>query len=143
MSIAWAKITATMLSNFIAIGATAVMLYFTTGIGVFDLVLFVITILFLAAGTVLWSFQLDVRHPQFLEYASKGSSGVVDNPNVGKAALYGFLTATISGLLTLLLLHDGYVTGWIRILLLATCFLAARVFLFYRNLQVYFHEIEL
>ncbi|MBO7761254.1 MAG: hypothetical protein J6T24_00490 [Clostridia bacterium] len=142
MSIAWAKITVTLLSNLIAILATTGILYFTTGMGVIDLLLFAVTLLFIAGGVVLWSFQLDVCHPLFHEYASKGG-GVVDNPNVGKAALYGFLTATISGLLTLLLLHDGYVTGWIRILLLATCFLAARVFLFYRNLQVYFHEIEL
>ena len=143
MSIAWAKITVTMLTNLIAIAATAVLLFFTTEIGLFDLVLFTLTLLFMAAGMVLWSFQLDVRKPQFLEYASKGSSGVVDNPNVGKATLFGFLTATLGGVLTLLLLYDDYATGWIRILGIAAGFCAARAFLFYRNLQVYFHEIEL
>ena len=143
MAIAWAKITVTLLSNFIAIAATAVMLYFTTGIGLLDLILFILTILLLAGGTVLWSFQLDVRRPQFHEYASKGSSGVVDNPNIGKAALFGFLTATLGGILSLLLLYDDYTTGWLRIVLIAAAFLAARAFLFYRNLQVYFHEIEL
>ncbi len=143
MAIAWAKITVTLVSNLIAIAATAAMLYFTTGIHVIDLVLFVLTLLLLAAGMVLWSFQLDVRKPQFLEYASKGSAGVVDNPNVGKAALFGFLAATLGGALTLLLLYDDYVTGWIRILGIAAVFCAARAFLFYRNLQVYFHEIEL
>ena len=143
MSIAWAKITVTLFSNFIAITATALMLYFTTGISLLDLALFVLTLVLLAAGTVLWSFQLDVRKPQFLEYASKGSSGVVDNPNVGKAALFGFIVATLAGALTLLLLYDNYVTGWVRIVAIALAFAAARAFLFYRNLQVYFHEIEL
>jgi hypothetical protein len=143
MAIAWAKITVTLLSNFIAILGTAVMLYFTTEIGLFDLALLVLTLLLLAGGTVLWSFQLDVRKPQFLEYASKGSSGVVDNPNVGKAALFGFIVATLGGLLSLLLLYDNYTTGWLRIVMIAAGFLAARAFLFYRNLQVYFHEIEL
>ena len=143
MAIAWAKITVTLLSNFIAILGTAVMLYFTTEIGLFDLALLVLTLLLLAGGTVLWSFQLDVRKPQFLEYASKGSSGVVDNPNVGKAALFGFIVATLGGLLSLLLLYDNYTTGWLRIVGIAAGFLAARAFLFYRNLQVYFHEIEL
>ena len=142
MAIAWAKITATLLSNMIAVLATAVMLYFTTGISLLNLSLFIVTLLFLGAGMVLWSFQLDVRKPQFLEYASKGS-GVVDNPNVGKAALLGFLTATLGGALSLILLYDDYITGWIRIVLLAFAFLVARIFLFYRNLQVYFHEIEL
>ena len=143
MSIAWAKITVTLLSNAIAIAATVLMLYFTTAIGIVDLILFALTLILLAAGMVLWSFQLDVRRPQFHEYASKGSSGVVDNPNVGKATLFGFLTATIGGVLTLLLLYDNYLTGWIRILGSAAGFAVARAFLFYRNLQVYFHEIEL
>jgi hypothetical protein len=143
MAIAWAKITVTMLSNFIAIATTAVMLYFTTGIGIVDLVLFTVTLVLLAGGMVLWSFQLDVRRPQFLEYASKGSAGVVDNPNIGKAALFGFIVATLSGILSLLLLYDAYVSGWVRILALAAAFFLARLFLFYRNLQVYFHEIEL
>lgn len=143
MSIAWAKITVTLLSNLIAIGATTVMLYFIAGISIVDLVLFAVTLLLLAGGTVLWSFQLDVRRPLFLEYASKGSSGVVDNPNVGKAALFGFLVATFSGVLSLILLYDDYVTGWLRIVGIAAVFCAARAFLFYRNLQVYFHEIEL
>ena len=143
MAIAWAKITATLLSNMIAILGTAVMLYFSTGMGIFDLALFILTLLFLAAGTVLWSFQLDVRKPQFHEYASKGSSGVVDNPNVGKAALLGFITATLGGVVALLMLYDDYATGWLRIVGIAGGFLIARAFLFYRNLQVYFHEIEL
>ena len=142
MAIAWAKITATLLSNMIAILATAVMLYFTTTISLLNLSLFIVTLLFLGAGMVLWSFQLDVRKPQFLEYASKGS-GVVDNPNVGLATLIGFLTATLGGGLSLILLYDDYITGWIRIVLIAFAFLVARIFLFYRNLQVYFHEIEL
>ena len=127
----------------IAIAATAVMLYFTTAMNAVDLVLFVLTLLLFAGGMVLWSFQLDVRRPQFLEYASKGSAGVVDNPNVGKATLFGFLAATLAGVLTLLLLYDDYTTGWIRILGIAAGFMLARLFLFYRNLQVYFHEIEL
>ena len=143
MSIAWAKITVTLLSNFIAIAGTMVMLYFTTEIGILNLVLLAVTLLLLAGGMVLWSFQLDVRRPQFLEYASKGSGGVVDNPNVGKATLFGFIAATLGGVLSLLLLYDSYLTGWLRIVLLAAAFCAARAFLFYRNLQVYFHEIEL
>ena len=151
MSIAWAKITVTLLSNIVSITTTAVMLYTIMpiltdakiSITLPNLLLMTLTLLLLAAGVVLWSFQLDVRKPQFLEYASKGAAGVVDNPNVGKATLFGFITATLSGVLTLLLLYDDYTTGWMRIVGLAAAFCAARAFLFYRNLQVYFHEIEL
>ena len=92
---------------------------------------------------ILWSFQLDVRRPLFSEYASKGSSGVVDNPNVGLATLIGFIVATIAGAFTLLMLYDDYITGWIRIVAAAAAFCIARIYLFYRNLHVYFREIEL
>ena len=40
-------------------------------------------------------------------------------------------------------LYDDYTTGWLRIVGIAVGFCAARAFLLYRNLQVYFHEIEL
>ena len=142
-SIVWGKITVSVISNFVAIAATSVMLYLTTGISLMDIMLFTLTLFLIAVGMVLWSFQLDVRRPQFAEYASKGTTGVVNNPNVSLAALIGFLTATIAGALTLLLLFDDYVTGWIRIVAIAFAFCAARVYLFACNLRVYFREIEL
>ena len=143
MVIAWAKITVTLSSNFIAIALTAVMLYFTTEINLTNLSLIILSLILIAAGIDFWSFQLDVRRPQFAEYAAKGSSGVVDNPNVGLATLYGFIAATLAGALSLLLLYDDYATGWLRFIAIAAGFAVARAFLLYRNLQVYFHEIEL
>ena len=139
----WGKITVTLVSNFVAIAATTAMLYFTTEIKVLDLILLSVTLFLLAMSMVLWSFQLDVRRPQFSEYASKGSAGVVDNPNVALATLLGFIIATLAGALTLLMLYDDYITGWLRILGITLGVCVARIYLFSRNLQVYFKELEL
>ena len=118
------------MTNLVAIALTVAMLYFTTEIKILDLILLSVTLFLLAVTMVLWSFQLDVRRPQFAEYASKGSSGVVDNPNVGLATLIGFVVATLAGALTLLMLYDNYITGWIRILAIALGVCAARIYLF-------------
>ena len=142
-AIVWGKITVTLISNLTAIASTAVMLYLTTDINIVDLALFILVLFLLSVSMVLWSFQLDVRKPLFAEYGSKGAEGVVNNPNVGLATLLGFIIATLAGALTLLLLYDDYATGWLRIVVIAVAFCIARIFLFSRNLKVYFRDIEL
>ena len=72
----------------------------------------------------------------------KGGDSVVNNSNVAKAVVIGFFTATIAGVLTLLLLMDSFTSGWIRIILLAAAFLIIRWYLFRRNLKVYFNDIQ-
>ena len=142
-AIVWGKITVTLFSDLFAIAATAIMLYYTAEISPLDLLLFTVTLFLLAVILVLWSFQLDVRRPQFAEYAAKGASGVVDNPNVGLATLIGFGLAFVSGALTLLLLYDDYVTGWLRILGIVLGVCLARIYLFISNLQAHFEDLEL
>ena len=142
-AIVWGKITVTLASDLFAIAATALMLYYTAEIRPLDILLFTVTLFLLAVILVLWSFQLDVRRPQFAEYAAKGASGVVDNPNVGLATLIGFGLAFLSGALTLLLLYDDYLTGWLRILGIVFGVCLARIYLFISNLQAHFEDLEL
>ena len=78
-----------------------------------------------------------------MDYAQKGNS-VVDNVNVGKAILIGFVVATIAGVLALLLLMDTTkVSGWIRLFAIAIAFFAARFYLLRRNIKVYFNDIQM
>ena len=57
-------------------------------------------------------------------------------------AAIGFGMATLAGLLTLLLLLDGFISGWIRIILIAVAFFAMRLYLYNSNLKVYFDDIQ-
>ena len=141
--ICWAKIAVTSIVNLVVLAATFVMLTFTTNLGAVDLILMALLLIVLSSAHILWSFQLDINNPRILDYAQKGNS-VVDNVNVGKAILIGFVVATIAGVLALLLLMDTTkVSGWIRLFAIAIAFFAARFYLLRRNIKVYFNDIQM
>lgn len=140
--ICWAKIAVTAMVNFIALAITFVMLTFTTTLGADDLLLMAILLVFTTLGHIFWSFQLDINSPRILDYATKGNN-VVDNANIGKAIVIGFLIATITGVLALLLLMDAFVSGWIRLLAIAIAFFIARLYLLITNVKIYFNEIQM
>ncbi len=142
MIIAWAKIAVAEIVNVIALLTTFVMLTFTTELSLSNLGLMTLVLFLMTSAHIFWSFQLDVTNPKILDYAMKGGDGVVNNSNVAKAVIFGFFTATITGVLVLLLLMDGFVSGWLRIILLAAAFFAARLYLFRRNLKVYFNDVQ-
>ena len=141
--ICWAKIAVTSLVNLVALAVTFVMLTFTTNLGAGDLVLMALLLIILTTAHIMWSFQLDINNPRILDYAQKGNN-VVNNVNVGKAILIGFITATIIGVLALLLLMDTTkVSGWLRLFGIAIAFFAARFYLLRRNIKVYFNDIQM
>ena len=76
-----------------------------------------------------------------IDFATKGS--VVDNINIAKAVVIGFITATLTGVLCLLLLWDNMAFGWIRLIGISLAFLVARIFLLKRNIEVYFNELQM
>ena len=141
--ICWAKIAVTTLVNFVAIAVTFIMLTFTTNLTTTDLILMVMLLVVITMGHIMWSFQLDINNPRILEYAQKGNH-VVDNVNIGKSIVIGFLIATLTGALSLLLLLDSTkASGWIRLYAIAIAFLAARFYLLRRNIKVYFDDIQM
>jgi len=141
--ICWAKIAVTSLVNLFALAVTFVMLTFTTNLGTGDLILMAVLLILLTMGHIMWSFQLDINNPRILDYATKGNN-VVDNVNVGKSIVIGFIIATLIGALTLLFMMDSTkASGWIRLLAIAVAFIAARFYLLRRNIKVYFNEIQM
>lgn len=142
MIIAWAKIAVAEVVNIIALVTTFIMLTITTELSLLNLGLMTLVLFLMTTAHIFWSFQIDVCNPKILDYAMKGGDSVVNNSNVAKAVVIGFFTATIAGVLTLLLLMDSFTSGWIRIILLAAAFLIIRWYLFRRNLKVYFNDIQ-
>lgn len=141
--VCWAKIAVTILVNLVAMAATFVMLAIITDLSVVNLTLMALLLIILTTAHIMWSFQLDINNPRILDYAQKGNN-VVDNVNIGKAILIGFIAATIIGVLSLLLLIDTtIVSGWIRLFAIAIAFLVARFYLLRRNIKVYFNDIQM
>lgn len=151
MTMTWAKLTVTSIVNLIAVLVSVVLiripfrfsngLALSTSLSATELALMTLLIVLFSMGHIFWSFELDIRNPKIADYITQGDA-VVDNPNVAKAVVVGFVTATLVGVLTLLLLIDNYVTGWVRVLLIAAAFMAARIYLYRSNLKSYFNEIQ-
>lgn len=151
MTMTWAKLTVTSIVNLIAVLVSVVLitipfkfsngLMLSTSLSGVELALMTLLIVLFSMGHIFWSFQLDICHPKLADYITQGDA-VVDNPNVAKAVVIGFVTATLVGVLTLLLLIDNYTTGWVRVLLIAAAYLAARLYLYRSNLKSYFNEIQ-
>ena len=139
--ICWAKLAVTATINVLSLITTAIMLVFSMRVPIFDVIAIVITIFFISVGQIAWGFELDLRNPKITEYASKGDA-VTDNGNVAKAMAIAFLISILVGLLSLILLLDNYVFGWVRILLIAFVFMLARLYLLHSNLKTYFDGIQ-
>lgn len=139
--ICWAKLAVTATINVLSLITTAIMLVFSMRVPIFDVIAIVITIFFISVGQIAWGFELDLRNPKITEYASKGDA-VTDNGNVAKAMAIAFLISILVGLLSLILLLDSYVFGWVRILLIAFVFMLARLYLLHSNLKTYFDGIQ-
>ena len=141
MIVTWAKLFLTMLVNMLSVASSSVVVSFTTTLPATDIALMFVVIVFVSLANILWSFQLDVRNPRVNDYAVKGDA-VVDNPNIAKALLIGFLISTLFGVVTLLLLIDSYRTGWVRVVLISIGYFLIRLFLYNSYLKVYFNAIH-
>ena len=137
----WAKLALTMVVDVLAVLTMCLVITFTTTLPAQDIALMAGIILPVSLGNVLWSFQIDLLNPKINDYAVKGDA-VVDNPNIAKALLFGFLISTIIGAVSLLLLIDNYASGWARIYAIGYGFFGIRLYLYKNYLKVYFNDIQ-
>ena len=137
----WAKLTLTMIVDALAVMMMCFVIGFTTTLLSRDILLIAGIILPVSLGNILWSFQIDLKNPKINDYAVKGDA-VVDNPNIAKALVIGFLISAFIGAANLLLLIDSYASGWARVYLIGYAFFATRLYLYRSNLKVYFNDIQ-
>ena len=141
MTIVWAKLTIQAAVNIFILIINMSLLSVITSISNIDVVLMFFVMVLINFGHILWCIQIDIMKPKINEYATRGD-GVVDNGNIAKAMIIGFVVGVLFATITLLLLYDAYVSGWVRIYAIAVGFFAARLYLFLQYLKVYFMEIE-
>ena len=140
--ICWAKIAVTEIINVTSILTTVIVLFYTTTISPINIALLAILLIVLTTSHILWSFQLDIVNPQILQYATKGNE-VINNPNVAKSVVIGFVISLLAGVTILLMFMENYLFGWIRVMLLAFAFAFFRLYLLNNNVKVYFNEIQM
>jgi len=141
---AWAKIFFNLLfSSIMIIISFVVLTIFAKGIeniGLYWLLL--IAILFVNAGLIFWSLQIDIMNPNLREYASSGDSSSMNN--AGKSILVGFVMTIIFTTLVIIILVAGGnpFWKWVKIIGIALAFMLARAYLFNSYLKNIFSEIE-
>ena len=139
--IAWAKLAVIGLVDLAALAMMAAMTLMTTRLAIIDVILLMTCILCISLGQIAWGFEFDIRKPKITEYATKGD-GVTDNANVAKSMGFGFLVATLFGIIGLLLIAENYTSGWVRLVGLSVGFMLARFYLLRSNLKAYFEDIQ-
>ena len=140
--VCYAKMTVIAIVNVLAVITSTLVLVYISNLTAIDLVLMVATILCVSLGTLMWNFTFDVFNPKVKEYIVKGDS-YTDNPNVSKSVFTGFIISIFAGVISLLLLFDGYISGWIRVILLAVAFLVIRIYLLNSYLKAYFNDMQI
>lgn len=138
-SITWAKLTINFAASILMILATVIALLkvhvFSSGITLMIGLIF----LLINSGHILWSYELDLMNPRFLEYAN--SQSIDDNPNATKSILIGTVISLGLCGIAIAMLFENVATGWIRLLLLSLVFFGIRLYMLLSKSKLYFNEI--
>ena len=89
---------------------------------------------------ILMSFQYDLLNPKLRDYAESGK--IDNNPNANKSVISGLLLGILIGAIVIFLLYEDLSLGWYKIVSIALGFFIFRLFLFVKNLRVFFKRIE-
>ena len=85
-----------------------------------------------------WSAEMDIMNPQNEQYAT---SGVVEsNPNEKKSTLFAFIISVLSFGISLLLFTENIAVAWLKLMIIALIFAAARIYLFIGKVKVFYKE---
>lgn len=108
------------------------------GLSSLDSAMLAFIIMFVGWAHLLWSAELDVMKPQHEQYATLGAS--VDNPNERTATVIAFLISAIFAFCLYFIMREGQTKAIVKLLLAALAFLAARTYLFFTRIRLYYAE---
>ena len=143
-NMAWAKIFFNLIfSSIMIVISFLVVILFCDRIENGSLLwLMMITTLLINAGLIFWSFQIDIMHPHLREFASSNDTSSFNN--AAESIKVGLVVSLIFTVISLLFLMggDNGVGQWIRLIGIASIFLAARTYIFVCYLKYVFPTIE-
>lgn len=155
-NMAWAKIFFNLVSSTIMIVLSFVLVIvfcpmFDPGINGLEwewminnnwLWLTMLSVLFINAGLIFWSFQIDIMNPKLREYASSGDASGMNNAS--KSILIGLIISVVFTIIALITLMSStnMMLNWIIIVGIAFVFLLARLYMFVSYLKNVFPYIE-
>ncbi len=122
----------------ISVISAACFYVYTSGASTFELVCVSITGSALSVAHLLWSAEMDIMNPQSDQYATIGLE--FDNPNVKKATIFALLISAIFAFLVYFLAPSGLNSTFVKLAILSTAFMLARVYLYFIRVKLYYKE---
>lgn len=108
------------------------------GFSAYDAAMFAFIIIFVGWAHLLWSAEMDIMNPQHDQYATVGMT--LDNPNERNSTILAFLISVLVAFVTYFLLSEGQSKAVTKIVLVAAVFLAARAYLYFTRISLYYAE---
>ena len=150
--ILFSKLLPDALFCIISLLATAVVLMISTELGVVNIILLILGIIFIYFAHLLYCGELDIMNPQYEIYATVGASD--NNPNETKATLSAFIISFIVAAASMLLLIDKseFVDAvpigenlilemmYVKIFAIALAVLIFRVYQYFSKIKLYYKE---
>ncbi|MGN0961663.1 MAG: hypothetical protein ACI4PF_05665, partial [Christensenellales bacterium] len=89
-------------------------------------------------GHLLWSAELDIMNPQYLQYSTTGTH--TNNPNEVKSTIYTFAISAIFAFMTYFIIGEGFAKFWIKAMIVSLIFFAFRLYFYLIKIKVYYKE---
>ena len=108
------------------------------GFTAYETMMLAFTVMFVGWAHLLWSAEMDIMRPQHDQYATVGLS--FDNPNERNSTIVAFVMSVLVSFLMYFIMGEGQTKAITKIALLAIVFFAARVFLYFTRIRLYYAE---
>ena len=97
-----------------------------------------LAVIFVGWGHLLWCSEMDIMRPQHDQYATLGMT--FDNPNERNATIAAFVISALFAFWLYFIMSDGRLRATAVVCAMAFVFLAARVFLYFSRIRLYYAE---
>lgn len=104
----------------------------------YDATMFAFIIMLTGWAHLLWSAEMDIMNPQHEQYATVGMT--LDNSNERNSTIIAFLISALIAFITYFLLSEGQSKAVTKIVILVLVFLAARAYLYFTRIRLYYAE---
>ena len=121
--------------------STAVATYFWRSVAELNLTeatLLAFTVIFIGWAHLLWSAEMDVMRPMHDQYATLGMT--IDNPNERNSTIVAFILSVLFAFCLFFIMSEGREKAIIKLFAIAIVFLAARVYLYFTRIRMYYAE---
>ena len=122
----------------VSTAVTAYLWQSVAGLTAVEAMLLALIIVFVGCAHLLWSAEMDVMKPQHDQYATLGLS--IDNPNERNSTIIAFLLSAAFAFCLYFIMNEGRTVAIVKIAAVALVFFAARVYLYFARIRLYYAE---